>query len=121
MKTAKTVTVLARYFIKRLALVCYSVRNGDNKEYCVTINPRKNTASCTCEGNSVFHKQCYHIKHCLEVEAARNVSKNVQIAPEVVTSAPVSAPVVVQAPAPVKATERRLIAPLYRQAFSLTR
>ena len=124
-KTTKTVTIIARYFIKRFGLVCYRVRNGGGTVYCVTLNPRKNTASCTCEGNDTYHRQCYHITHCLEAEAARNASKNVQAQ----KTEEKAAPVVAEASAIVQATERkystseqRLAAPLNgNREFSLTR
>lgn len=66
----KTITILTRYYVKRTGTVICQVRNGGGKIYLVTLN-RNKQHSCQCEGNAKWHKQCYHIGHCVWEERAR--------------------------------------------------
>lgn len=69
-KKSKVCTILRRYFVKSSRIVICDVRNGEDKEYRVTLQP-DGRAACTCDGNAVYRKQCYHIKHVKSVEDAR--------------------------------------------------
>lgn len=72
MATNKTVTILARYFVKATQTVITRVRNGENKEYTVGLHKSGNT-TCTCKhGESAGnHAHCYHVTHCQAKELAR--------------------------------------------------
>ena len=68
----KTVLILARYELKNSESIIYSVRNGENKEYCVALHASGNT-TCTCKhgihaGNAAH---CYHVQECQKAEAVR--------------------------------------------------
>lgn len=75
-KQQKNCFIVRRYFIKASGRVCCVVRNGENKEYNVCVHSNGQT-SCTQAANgepcpsSAGKHQCYHVKHVLEQEAAR--------------------------------------------------
>lgn len=71
--TNKTVLVLNRYFIHRNKSVVLHVRNGENKEYYVTLNANGSTG-CTCKAGEHGQK-CYHIAECQKYEAARSEAR----------------------------------------------
>lgn len=73
--TQKTVTVLARYFIKATGSICCLVKNGEGKQYCVTLN-RNKQHTCTCAAYTKAHKTCYHVEHIREIENARAAREN---------------------------------------------
>jgi hypothetical protein len=79
--TAKrTVTTLTRYhFLKSVVFngvhylagsIVLCVVNDAGEHYTVTLRKNK-VHSCTCEGNAVHHKRCYHITDCVARENAR--------------------------------------------------
>ncbi len=78
-KESRTVTVLKRAEIKR-ASDTYNVQPGDvvnivksndNGHVHTTTLRRNKQHTCTCEGNAKWHKECFHIKHCVSTENAR--------------------------------------------------
>lgn len=83
-KIEKSVTFLARYFFKATGSVVWHVRNGENKEYCVTINTN-GTVGCynkqtgeECPGHKYAHRaghECHHILACQEKEASRKAER----------------------------------------------
>jgi len=75
MATTKTIIILARYTIKATGSVVCLVRNGNNKEYCVTINANFTTGCVQANGDACpstrgKHK-CYHITGCQQAEQGR--------------------------------------------------
>ncbi len=74
--TAKTVTPLFRVQIKATGQVVYRVRNGEDREYLVTISGNGNTGCTQCANDEACPstksgRKCYHIKECLKLEDAR--------------------------------------------------
>lgn len=74
---SKTITALFRVQVNTTKDVIYRVRNGQDREYLVTISANGNTA-CTqcandepCPSTKTAGRKCYHIKECLKLEAAR--------------------------------------------------
>lgn len=69
----KTVTILNRYFVKSSQTVICKVRNGENREYFVTVHKNGDTC-CTCKhGESAGRKaHCYHVKACQAKEQQRS-------------------------------------------------
>lgn len=70
--TTRTVTVLARSFVKATRTVIYRVRNGQQHEYNVSLHKSGNTP-CTCKHGEVAgnHAHCYHVTHCQALELER--------------------------------------------------
>lgn len=76
----KTVTFIARYALKATGSIVWNVRNGENKEYCVTLNAN-GTVGCydkatgkECKGHTFAHNaghECHHILACQKKEAER--------------------------------------------------
>lgn len=79
---SKTVMPLFRVQIKATKDVIYRVRNGQDREYLVTISANGNTGCTQCENDErcpstkAAGRKCYHIKECLKLEEAR-VTKDV--------------------------------------------
>lgn len=75
----KIVYILNRYVNKSNGSVICHVRNGENKEYCVTINVDGSTGCYSkegdeCKGHKYAHRaghECKHILYCQQVEAER--------------------------------------------------
>lgn len=80
---SKTVTPLFRCLVKSTNAVIYRVRNGENREYLVTLNADGTTACTQClqdkDGkafdqacpSSKGSRKCYHIRDCQKREDAR--------------------------------------------------
>lgn len=64
--TAKTVTVIARYFIHRNKHIVYTFRGGKGEEYCTTVVSGHATG-CSCPAR----RACKHMAHAEAKEAAR--------------------------------------------------
>ena len=84
----KTVTILARYAVKASGSIVYAVRNGENKEYCVTLNTNGSTGCVErangeeCKGHKYAHRaghECHHITECQAKEAARVVAPAAEV------------------------------------------
>lgn len=97
----REIFVAVRYFIKKdyapkglhAGDVVLLIRNDVNKEYYVFL--RRNKAhSCTCEGNAVYSKRCYHIDQAVQRENTRHAAAKAKLvempAQEVVKTTPVA-------------------------------
>jgi hypothetical protein len=77
-KETREVTVLKRACVTKVNTAYFVnpgdvinlVKNGGGRVY-TTILRRSKQHTCTCAGNALGHKQCYHIKHCVGLENAR--------------------------------------------------
>jgi hypothetical protein len=64
--TPKTVTVIARYFIRRNGHIVYTFRGSHGEEYCTTVVNGRATG-CSCPAR----KPCKHMAHAEAKEQAR--------------------------------------------------
>jgi hypothetical protein len=78
----RMITILHRYVMKSSGSIVCQVRNGEDKEYCVTLNANGSTGCVEkatgeeCKGNKSARKAkvphtCYHITECQAKEAER--------------------------------------------------
>ena len=69
----------------------YVVKGDTGNAHVVTLR-RNKKHTCTCEGNAVWKRQCYHIKHCV-------IDANTCHAAKVAATKPVVAQQVIETPA----------------------
>ena len=76
----KTVTVLTRYAVKATGSIVYSIRNGGNAMYLVTLNLNGSHVCLQASGlpcpSSKGHTTCYHITECSRRETLRKAREN---------------------------------------------
>lgn len=79
-KIEKTVQFLNRYFFKATGSIVWHVRNGENKEYCVTLNTNGTTGCYNkatkkeCPGHKYAYStghDCHHVIDCQLQEERR--------------------------------------------------
>lgn len=78
-QATKIVVILAAYIFTHINRVCFIVLSSDGTtryNTCFT----NGQASCTCDGNAIWHKECCHIKQLAPLAAEKLAARMKKVA-----------------------------------------
>jgi len=79
----KKIEIIERRELTNGSVWCL-VRNGENKEYGVTLNHFRHNHTCSCDAYVKGHLHCYHVEYVRSIENARAAEeKAARVAAEV--------------------------------------